>query len=141
VASARGLQPSDPGFRTLPPPSGPNQGRFLNREAIRRLELAHGAGWSYDDLAELYNDLKLQIERLCPGWRADRIRCSDGSHGFLGSLGPVLVIMPDRSIYLGRLGATAADGLVHYVGLVPQPNGSFAFPPPQPAAPGTSRLR
>jgi hypothetical protein len=116
-------------------------GRALNREAIRRLELAHDAGWNCDKLAELYDDLKTQIERLSPGWRATRIICSDGSHGFVGELRPVLVIMTDRSIYTGLLGRTPADGLLYTTGFSLSPSGAVAFPPPNPSAPGTTRVR
>jgi len=112
----------------------------LNGQALFRLQEAHAQAWSHDELAELYNDLKLQIEQACPGWRADRVKCSDGSHGFVGALGPVLVILPDRAIYLGQLGGTAADGLLFYTGLVVLPDSTVAFPAPNPAAPGTRRL-
>ncbi|HTU60940.1 MAG TPA: hypothetical protein VMF89_20950, partial [Polyangiales bacterium] len=134
--------PEAPGFRSLPILAGAEEhdSKALNREALRRLQAAHGVGFSADALAELYNHLKLQIEQACPGWRAQRIKCSDLSHGFIGALGPVLVIQQNREIYLGHLGATAADGLLYYTELVPLADHTLAFPPPCLTAPGTRRL-
>jgi hypothetical protein len=133
--------PGEPGFRTLPEaPPGQAEGRTLNREAMRRLGLAHDAGWSYAELADLYDVLRMQIEGACPGWRATRVKCSDGSHAFIGALGPVLVIMPDRRIYLGQLGTDSSEGAVYWSGLS-FVGGIVIFPAPNPSAPGTRQVR
>lgn len=116
-------------------------GRKLNREAVRRLELAHDHGFTHTELAELYETLKLQIEAACPGWRADRVECADGSHAFVGALGLALVITQDRGIYVGRLGKTALEGVLFYTGAVITANGHVAFPPPNPNSPGTRTVR
>jgi hypothetical protein len=115
-------------------------GRTLHAESIRRLMLAHMAGWSYDKLAELYNELKLQIESADPAWRASRLACSDGSHVFVGTYAQALAIMPDRSVHLGTFGATSSVALVFCVGMSRSPNGAIVYPPPNPAAPGTTRI-
>ena len=104
----------------------------MNREALDRLVLARNVGWSYDKLAALYMIMKAQIENAVPGWRAQSERCVDGSYAFIGSKGPVLVIMPDCRMFVGRFGE-----LVSWVGLQPQANGTFAFPAPNTAARGT----
>ncbi|HET9952988.1 MAG TPA: hypothetical protein VFQ61_00720 [Polyangiaceae bacterium] len=122
-------------------PGESSSGHLLNREALRRLELAHDAGWTADELAELYNELKIQIENTCPGWRADRVKCSDGSEAFVGALGPVLLVLPDRGLFIGHLGATAADGALFYTGMVMSPDGCLMFPPPNTSCPGTRRVR
>src|SRR5687768_643297 len=98
-----GVQPGDAGFRVLTMHGAIAHagGRMLNGEAIRRVGVAYDAGWGYDDLAELYDELKNQIERVDPGWRATRVICADGSHAFIGTYSQVLVVMPDRSIFLG----------------------------------------
>lgn len=134
--------PGDPGFEQLSVPSarGANVGRTMNSEAIRRLILAHGAGWSYHNLAALYERFKTQIERAARGWRANKADCVDGSYAFIGSQGRVLVIMPDRSIHIGVLGATQADGLLYYIGTATLPDGTLAFPRPNPGAPGTKKV-
>ena len=134
------LTPQSPGFRTLSILGSPDESKALNREALQRLQRAHAAGADAEALAELYDHLKLQIEQACPGWRAQRVKCSDRSHGFIGALGPVLVIRQNREIYLGHLGATAADGLLYYTELVSLADHTLAFPPPCLTAPGTRRL-
>jgi hypothetical protein len=142
VATAKQPSPGKPGFRVLPaPPVGGNVGKFLNSEAIRRLILAYDSAWSYDDLVDLYDSFRLQIQRANPGWTADRGGCSDGSTVFVGSLGAVLAIMPDRSLLLGQLAGAPAAGLLSYQGMTVTPTGTVQFPPPNPSAPGTRRLR
>jgi len=146
VATAKHLRPGDPAFGVLPAaPSGGNIGRFLNQEAVDRLILAHDAGWSYAQLVDLYDGFRLQIQRASPGWIADRASCSDGSTAFVGALpgvaNRVLVVMPDRSMFLGSLGATQVDGLLSYSGMTFTPTGTVQFPAPNAAAPRTTRLR
>jgi hypothetical protein len=146
LASAKQIGPGDPGFTSLPAaPTGGNVGRFLNQEAIRRLTLAYDAGWSYDQLVDLYDNFRLQIQRSCPGWTADRAACSDGSTAFVGALpaasNRILVIMRDRSLLLGSLGATRSAALLSYAGMTFAPGGTVQFLPPNPVAPGTTRLR
>ena len=113
----------------------------MNREAVRRLTLAHDSGWSYDELVALYDDFRLQIQGASPGWTADRASCSDGSTVFVGGLGAVLAIMADRSLYLGHLSSASAEGLLSYAGMTSTRSGSVVFPPPNPGAPGTRRVR
>lgn len=102
----------------------------MNSEAVKRLLDAHAAGWPQDELADLYERLKRQIESSVPGWTATRGVCRDGSHVFIGSLGRSLVIMPDRSIWIGDLGKGGPDALISYTGMAPMPDGTLAFPPP-----------
>lgn len=106
----------------------------MNRKALNRLVLARAAGWSYDRLADLYDTMKRQIEAAVPGWRATRVKCVDGSHAFIGSKGPVLVILTSGRIFRGRF---ASDGLISHVGLKPLPDGSVAFRAPDLTASGT----
>lgn len=138
--------PGDPGFTSLPAaPPGGNVGRFLNQEAIRRLVLAHDAGWSYAQLVDLYDAFRLQIQRTSKSWSADRAACSDGSTAFIGALPTlpdrVLVIQPNRSLWLGTLNPAPAGGLLSYSGMTFAPDGTVQFPPPNPHAPGCTRLR
>jgi hypothetical protein len=140
------LRPGDPAFATLPTlPSAGNAGRFLNQQAIARLILAHDDGWSYDQLVDLYDSFRLQIQRASPGWTADRAQCTDGSTAFLGTLptiaNRVLVIMPDRSLWIGSLGTAPSDGLLTPIGMSFAPDGTVQFPPPNTAAPTAKRLR
>ena len=142
MATPKQPSPKEAGFRALPAaPPGENAGTFLNREAVRRLCLAYDSGWSYDELVALYDDLRLQIQGASPGWTADRAFCSDGSTAFVGGLGAVLAIMPDRSLWLGKLGSTPAEGLLSYSGMTFTHAGTVHFPPPNPAARETKRLR
>lgn len=134
--------PNDSAFRTLPMAAGgENAGTFMNREAVRRLALAHDSGWSYDELVTLYDDFRLQIQAASPGWTADRASCSDGSAVFVGGLGAVLAVLPDRSIFIGRLGSAPTEDLLSYAGMSFTRSGSVEFPPPNPAAPGTRKVR
>lgn len=133
------LSPADPGFNNLPLPHGqPNPGQAMNREALRRLVLARGAGSSSAILARLYERYKAQIEAAVPGWRAHSARCVDGSYAFIGSKGPALVIMPDGRILKGRF---ADDGLLRWRPLQSMPDGTIAFPPPDPSAVGTTEVQ
>jgi len=142
VPTTKPPSPKDPGFRTLPvAPSGENAGTFMNREAVRRLTLAHDSGWSYDELVTLYDDLRLQIQAASPGWTADRASCRDGSTAFVGGLGAVLAILPNRSLYIGHLGSAEEEGLLSYSGMTFTHTGSVQFPPPNPRALGTKRIR
>ena len=95
----------------------------MNLAATDRLVLARAAGWGYDQLADLYDVMKQQIERSVTGWRADRARCADGSHAFIGRKGPVLIITPSRRMFIGRF---ASDGLLSWSECFPhQPGASF----------------
>lgn len=100
--------------------------------------VAHDVGWSYDQLVNLYDDFRQQIQRACPGWSADRAACADGSAVFVGSQAEVLAIMPDRSMHVGRLGATAANHLLCFMGMSCTTSGTVQYPPPNPLA---ARLR
>lgn len=113
----------------------------MNREAVRRLGLAHDSGWSYDELVALYDDFRLQIQGVNPGWTADRASCSDGSTVFVGGLGAVLAILPDRSLFIGQLGSAVEEGLLSYAGMTFTQAGSVQFPPPNPGARGTRQIR
>ena len=113
----------------------------MNREAVRRLVLAHDSGWSYDELVALYDELRLQIQAASPGWTADRASCRDGSTAFVGGLGAVLAILPNRSIFIGHLSSAADEGLLSYSGMTFSPTGLVQFPPPIPGALGTKRVR
>ena len=146
LAAAKQVSPGDPGFTSLSAtPTGGNVGRFLNQTAVQRLLLAYDAGWSYDQLVDLYDNFRQQIQRANPGWIADRSACSDGSTAFVGALPAlpdrVLVIMPDRSLLLGSLAANPSAALLSYSGITFAPGGTAQFPPPNPSAPGTKRLR
>jgi len=113
----------------------------MNREAVRRLTLAHDSGWSYDELVELYDELRLQIQAANPGWTADRASCRDGSTAFVGGLGAVLAILPNRSLFIGHLSSAAEEGLLSYSSMTFTQTGSVQFPPPNPNALGTKRVR
>lgn len=142
VPISKPASPKDAGFRTLPKaPRGENAGTFMNREAVRRLGLAHDTGESYDELVALYDAFRLQIQAASHGWTADRASCSDGSTAFVGGLGAVLAILPDRSLLIGHLGSASDEGLLSYAGMTFTDSGAVQFPPPNPAARGTRRIR
>lgn len=103
------------------PPVGTNRGMEMNREAITRLQLARKNGMPRDDVADLYEYLKLQIEDAADNWRAKRATCEDGSIAFIGE-GHVLVVH-ETGVYTGKLG-----GLLKIGGTL-TPNG-FRFPRP-----------
>ncbi|HEU5073099.1 MAG TPA: hypothetical protein VFU02_02985 [Polyangiaceae bacterium] len=113
----------------------------MNREAVRRLGLAHDSGWSYDELVALYDEYRVQIQAASHGWTADRASCSDGSTVFVGGLGAVLAILPDRSLLIGQLGRAPTSGLLSYAGMSFTRSGSVQFPPPNPNGQGTRRIR
>lgn len=128
-------------FEALPVPAGnPAPGAEMNADAVRRLIAAHAAGWTADELADLYGRLKLQIEAAAPGWTADRGICLDGSHVFLGSQGRTLAIRPDRTIWVGNLGVGGKDALLSYSGMQRLPDGRFAFPPPNVTATSSKQI-
>jgi len=96
----------------------------MNKEAERRLVLAHVYGWSYDRLAVLYTDYTKQIHALYPGWKANTGRCADGSRMFVGEFFTnLLVILPTGQIFKGHwkpggllspTPITLADGTIGY---------------------------
>lgn len=112
----------------------------MNHEAVARVLLAHADGWSYDDLADLYQRLKVQIEANNPSWTAARARCADGSHVFTGSLGRSLLFCPDRTVWVGDLGKAPQVTLISYQGMTVAPGGTLVFPVPNLAAPNTKQL-
>lgn len=72
-----------------------------HREIVDKVKASRDAGCSADEMADQYEQLAAALHARDPGWRAERARCEDGCHVFIGNAGPALVITPSRRILFG----------------------------------------
>ena len=84
------------------------QGRNNINLLSEALELIQARGGTSDQKADCFDELVVQINAKGGGFKASRLRGTDGAHIFVGEIGHALVISPSGDMYRGALEGTPA---------------------------------